>query len=192
MNTTIANKVTAEFDVYYDTHQFHFGDGFFPHLRWESHMDRCIKVGFDMLNNVWRQTTGPYIDGLDGNSGSEFLEFMNNKFYKPLVTKELQTTTKLCISSMKRNGMTKKVLVTPINELSKSEFVYRVLDEMMCCAWKPQAEYIISLIGNAADMPKTIQGKLFTKQLHPKRSICKQKIESIVECLVFTVKSCSY
>lgn len=170
MNTTIANKIAAEFDVYYDKYEYQFGYGFYPHLQREYQTDGRIKVGFDMLNNVWRQTTGPYIDGLDGNSGAEFLEYMNNNFYKPLVSKELQITTKLCISSMQKNGMTKKVLATPINELSKSEFVYRVLDEMMCCAWEPQAEYIVSLIGNTVDMPKTVQGKLSTNQLHPKKT----------------------
>ena len=166
----ISNKITAEFDVYYDTYEYQFGDGFYPHLQRKNQMDGRIKVGFGIVNNEWIQTTGPYIDGLDGNSGAEFLEYMNSNFYKPLVAKELQTTTKLCISSMKQNGMTKKVLATPINELSKSEFVYRVLDEMMSCAWEPQAEYIVSLIGNATDMPKTIQGKLSTNQLHTKKT----------------------
>ena len=71
---------------------------------------------------------------------------------------------------MKKGGMTDKVLSTPLNELSKHEFVYRVLDEMMSCAWEPQAEYIVSLVGcgNNKSAPNTILNK-GTEQLYPKK-----------------------
>ena len=165
MNTNI----TAEIEVYYDEYEYMHGDGFYPFLKRENASDACTRVGFEVKNNRWLQTTGPYIYGLDGTYGADFLEFLNSTIYKPLVSKELQTTTKLCISAMKKKGMTDKVLSTPLNELSKSEFAYRVIDEMMSCAWEPQAEYIISLIGNGRNAPAPIA--IFSKgfeQLYPK------------------------
>ncbi len=49
---------------------------------------------------------------------------------------------------MKQDGITQRVIHTPLNELSKAEFIFRVIDEMCNCGWKAQAEYIISLVGN--------------------------------------------
>jgi len=56
-------------------------------------------------------------------------------------------------------------------ELSNHEFVYRVLDEMMSCAWEPQAEFIVSLIGcgnNKSSFPSIIMNKGH-EQLYPKK-----------------------
>ena len=167
MNTT--NEIMAEFEVWYDVYEYEVGDGFYPNLEHEEGDGRA-KVGFVLRDNKWLQTSGPYIDGLDGNHGVSFLEHLNDNFYKPIMSRELQTTTKLCVSSMKKGGMTDKVLSTPLNELSKREFVYRVLDEMMSCAWEPQAEYIVSLIGcgNKSSFPSIILNKGF-EQLYPKK-----------------------
>jgi hypothetical protein len=165
------NEITAEFEVYYDVYEYEQGDGMYPYVGREREEDGCIKVGFVLKENRWLQTTGPYIYGLDGDNGIKFLEHLNNNFYNPLISRELQTTTKLCISSMKKNGMTDKVLSTPLNELSKHEFVYRVLDEMMSCAWEPKAEFIVSLIGcgnNKSSFPSIIMNKGH-EQLYPKK-----------------------
>jgi hypothetical protein len=170
MSTPTTNEINAEIVVYFDNWEYRQGDGFYPNTKKEHESDACTKVGFVLRENRWIQTTGPYIYGLDGNNGTNFLELLNNKFYKPLISNELQTTTKLCVSAMKKNGMTDKVLSTPLNELSQSEFAYRVLDEMMSCAWEPQAEYIVSLvgIGNSSQAPSMIYNKGF-EQLHPKK-----------------------
>jgi hypothetical protein len=170
MSTTITNEITAEIELHYDEYEYMHGDGFYPYLKRENEIDACTKVGFILEDNRWIQTTGPYIYGLDGNYGEDILEHLNHNFYRPLASKELQTTTKLCVSSMKKNGMTDKVLSKSLNELSQSEFAYRVLDEMMSCAWEPQAEYIVSLIGTGDKLsaPSIILNRGL-EQLYPKK-----------------------
>jgi DNA-binding HxlR family transcriptional regulator len=64
--------------------------------------------------------------------------------------------------------MTDKVLSTPLNELSKEEFVFRVVDEMVNCEWKEQAEYIMSLVGHEKKPACTGVKNTYGKILYPK------------------------
>jgi hypothetical protein len=166
----MSTDITAEIELHYDEYEYMHGDGLYPFLKREHERDASTKVGFILKDNQWIQTTGPYIYGLDGNYGEDILEHLNHNFYRPLASKGLQTTAKLCVLSMKKNGMTDKVLSTPLNELSQSEFAYRVLDEMMSCAWEPQAEYIVSLIGTGdkSSAPGIILNRGLEK-LYPKK-----------------------
>jgi hypothetical protein len=78
------------------------------------------------------------------------LNQLHHEKNRPKLITQNQITTKLCMSSMKRAGLTDKVLSTPLNDLTPEEFAFRVMDEMVNCEWKAQAEYIVSLIGEPA------------------------------------------
>jgi RNase P/RNase MRP subunit p29 len=128
----------------YDSYEKLFGDGFYvePVEDWSMDKDR-VTIRFQKINKYWVQSSHDSISGLDGDCVIRTLNALNKKCN----TDDLQITTKMCVTRMKQQGITKRVLKTPLNKLSKSEFVFRVLDEMVNCKWKAQAEYIISLIG---------------------------------------------
>lgn len=131
-------------DAFYEQYEFTDGDGFYPSPKMVNNMTSHTLIGFALRDNEWVQVSGHYIYGLDGPFGPEYLQLLNENL---TTSDDLQVTTKMCISNMKRNGATERVLSTPLNDLSRSDFAYRVIDEMMSCAWQPQAEYILSLIG---------------------------------------------
>ena len=156
----MSEESTVFVTMYYDNYEYRFGDGFYPCLKKEVEYDAETTVGFVLRDLEWIQTSGFLIYGLDGNYGKELLEFLNNNYFFPKQDKNIQDTLKLCISSMKTNGMTDKVLSTNMNDLTKGEFVYRVVDEMISGCWHSQAEYIISLIGyDRALTPTSIRSK---------------------------------
>jgi hypothetical protein len=139
-----------ELTVYYDSYEYDLGDGMYPSSDNKDGFDACMNIRFRREGSVWMQASGRCIDGLDGNYGEQMLARLNqlyNEKNRPKLIKENQITTKLCLSAMKRAGLTDKVLSTPLNELTQAEFAFRVMDEMVNCAWKAQAEYIVSLIG---------------------------------------------
>ena len=138
-----------ELTVYYDSYEYELGDGVYPSCD-KSDFDACMNIRFRREGSTWMQASGRCIDGLDGDYGKKMLARLNdlyNEKKRPQLIKENQITTKLCLSSMKRAGLTDKVLYAPLNELTQAEFAFRVMDEMVNCEWKAQAEYIVSLIG---------------------------------------------
>uniref|UniRef100_A0A6C0F0T1 Uncharacterized protein n=1 Tax=viral metagenome TaxID=1070528 RepID=A0A6C0F0T1_9ZZZZ len=142
-----------ELTVYYDSYEYDLGDGMYPSSDNKDGFDACMNIRFRREGSVWMQASGRCIDGLDGNYGEQMLARLNqlyNEKNRPKLIKENQITTKLCMSSMKRAGLTDKVLSTPLNDLTPEEFAFRVMDEMVNCEWKAQAEYIVSLIGEPA------------------------------------------
>ena len=145
-------------DAFYEEYEYTMGDGFYPSNKIKEGMNSHTLVGFALRNNEWVQVSGHYIYGLDGAFGAEYLEVLNDKLD---CSRDLQVTTKLCISAMKQAGATDRILSTPLNDLSPAEFAYRVIEEMMSSAWEPQAEYIVSLIGTGSRniLPTMIRNK---------------------------------
>lgn len=130
----------------YDPWEFDCGDGLYLEpvegdTKCEN--EKGVVIQFRKEGVYWVQISGNSIDGLDGDYGIQTLHALNKK-YKP---DELQVAAKMCMTRMKKQGMTEKVLSTPLNELSPEEFAFRVVDEMVNCEWKAQADYIMSLVG---------------------------------------------
>lgn len=75
--------------VSYDWYEDEFGDGFYPSLDIPDDNNTTNKMSqyhVDTLNfsytrdkNIWKQTGGPNIDGLDGPEGEKFLKILNEK-----------------------------------------------------------------------------------------------------------------
>jgi hypothetical protein len=130
----------------YDPWEFENGDGLYLEPVETDTIrvnEKSMVVKFRKEGTYWVQISGSSIDGLDGDYGIQTLHALNKK-YKP---DELQVATKMCMTRMKKQGMTEKVLATPLNDLSPEEFAFRVVDEMVNCEWKAQADYIMSLVG---------------------------------------------
>lgn len=146
--------------VVYDAWEFENGDGLFPEPV-ENNVTSGVVMKFQKEGDYWVQISGDAITGLDGKFGIQMLNALNAKYKSD----ELQVAAKMCMTRMKQQGMTEKVLATPLNELSKEEFAFRVVDEMLNCAWKAQADYIMSLVGKpACKGVKNTYGKI----LYPK------------------------
>lgn len=139
------SEVVVSQEFVYDEYEFECGDGLFPDpVDNDTEISgSCMVIKFRKEGVYWVQISGHSIDGLDGEFGVKTLNALNKK-YKP---DELQVAAKMCMTRMKQQGMTDKVLTTPLNELSPEEFAFRVVDEMVNCQWKAQADYIMSLVG---------------------------------------------
>ena len=92
---------------------------------------------FELIDQDWVQICGDCILGLDGDSGPLLLELLNDPT-------DVQQMTKLCFNRMM---LVRKSNESPPNELPKLEFAYKVVDMMINCGWKSQADEIISYIG---------------------------------------------
>jgi DNA-binding HxlR family transcriptional regulator len=158
MTDTVSQRFT------YDWYEFAHGDGLFPDPVTDAKSEKGVIFKFVKEGSYWVQSSGDVITGLDGDFGIKTLTALNNK-YKP---DELQVATKMCMTRMKKQGMTDKVLSTPLNELSKEDFVFRVVDEMVNCEWKEQAEYIMSLVGHEKKPACTGVKNTYGKILYPK------------------------
>ena len=60
---------------------------------------------------------------------------------------ENQITVKLCLVRLKSEGMTDFVARTPLNDLTREQFVFMTLDNMQNRAMQPLAEEIVSHVG---------------------------------------------
>ena len=56
-------------------------------------------------------------------------------------------TAKCCLVRLKQEGMTEFVAAREINELTRPQFVFMVLDMMKNCAMEPLAEEVMSYVG---------------------------------------------
>ena len=56
-------------------------------------------------------------------------------------------TAKCCLVRLKQEGMTDFVAAREINELTRPQFVFMVLDMMKNCAMEPLAEEVMSYVG---------------------------------------------
>jgi hypothetical protein len=124
-------------DLYYDSYEKYYGEGYFLSSENCKDCDAFETHVFQKHNDAWCQISGDCIDGLDGDNGIKLLDRLNE-------TKELQITAKLCLNRIKSE--TDVVRAEP-NELTRPEFVCKVVDEMINCAWKAQAEEILSYVG---------------------------------------------
>jgi hypothetical protein len=129
--------VTKEVILFYDEYEANFGDGLYPSDEQESHLDSREKHVFQKKGDMWHQISNHCIQGLDGDYGVKLLKKLNQ-------TDELQIVAKLCLNRIKKNV---DVVYTPPNMLTQPQFVCKVVDEMINCEWKQQAEEIISYIG---------------------------------------------
>ena len=136
------SDIVVSQEFIFDNYEYEFGDGLFVEPV-EKGTKNSTVMNFLKEGDYWYQVSGNTITGLDGEFGVKTLNTLNNK-YKP---DDLQVAAKICMTRMKNQGMTEKVLATPLNELSKEEFAFRVVDEMVNCEWKAQADYIMSLVG---------------------------------------------
>jgi len=123
-------------DVFYQAFEKFYGDGYFLSEDCKD-CDAVESHVFQKYNDAWYQISGDCIDGLDGDNGIKLLDRLNE-------TKELQITAKLCLNRIKRE---KDFVRSHPNDLSQTEFVCKVVDEMINCAWKAQAEEILSYVG---------------------------------------------
>ena len=123
-------------DVFYQAYEKYYGDGYFLSEDCKD-CDAVESHVFQKYNDAWYQISGDCIDGLDGDNGIKLLDRLNE-------TKELQITAKLCLNRIKRE---KDFVRSHPNDLSQTEFVCKVVDEMINCAWKAQAEEILSYVG---------------------------------------------
>lgn len=123
-------------DVFYQAYEKYYGDGYFLSEDCKD-CDAVETHVFQKYNDAWYQISGDCIDGLDGDNGIKLLDRLNE-------TKELQITAKLCLNRIKRE---KDFVRSHPNDLSQTEFVCKVVDEMINCAWKAQAEEILSYVG---------------------------------------------
>ena len=156
----MSDEITVSQRVVYDPWEFEMGDGLFPEPV-ENNATSGVVMKFQKEGDYWVQISGDAITGLDGKFGIQMLNALNAKYKSD----ELQVAAKMCMTRMKQQGMTEKVLTTPLNELSKEEFAFRVVDEMVNCEWKAQAEYMMSLVGKpACKGVKNTYGKI----LYPK------------------------
>lgn len=142
----MSDEIIVSQRVVYDPWEFEMGDGLFPEPV-ESDATSGVIMKFQKECDYWVQISGDAITGLDGKFGIQMLNALNAKYNAKYKSDELQVAAKMCMTRMKQQGMTEKVLTTPLNELSKEEFAFRVVDEMVNCEWKAQAEYIMSLVG---------------------------------------------
>ena len=149
----MSEEHTVSITMYYSVYNHNMGYGFCPYLTRNSDSDVEIVIQFTLDGFTWVQSDNliinnlfTVIDVLDIKNGRELLDFLNTAYFTQQ-DKKIQDTLKMCISSMKTNKLTDKVLSTSLNDLSKGEFIYRVIDEMVSCCWKQQAEYIVSLKG---------------------------------------------
>lgn len=124
-------------DTYYQAYEKFYGDGYFLSSENCKDCDAVESHVFQKYNDAWYQISGDCIDGLDGDNGIKLLDRLNE-------TKELQITAKLCLNRIKRE---KDFVRSHPNDLSQTEFVCKVVDEMINCAWKAQAEEILSYVG---------------------------------------------
>ena len=126
-------------DVFYDHYEYTNGDGYYPYLEPDNlSMDTHNVHVFQKEEDCWVQLTGPNIEGLDGDGGIRLLELLN-------VSKEKnQMTAKLCLNRIKQ---TTDVVNVSANDLSPTEFVCKVVDEMRSCGWATQSDEILSYIG---------------------------------------------
>ena len=142
----MSDEIIVSQRVVYDTWEFEMGDGLFPEPV-ESNTTSGVVMKFRKEGDYWVQISGNSITGLDGEFGIQMLNALNAKYNAKYKSDELQVTAKMCMTRMKQQGITDRVLSTQLNELSKEEFVFRVVDEMVNCEWKAQADYIMSLVG---------------------------------------------
>ena len=142
----MSDEIIVSQRVVYDPWEFEMGDGLFPEPV-ENNATSGVVMKFRKEGDYWVQISGDSITGLDGEFGIQMLNALNAKYNAKYKSDELQVTAKMCMTRMKQQGITDRVLRTPLNELSKEEFVFRVVDEMVNCAWKAQADYIMSLVG---------------------------------------------
>ena len=152
----------------YDPWEFEYGDGLYlepVETDTKCEKEKSMVVKFRKEGIYWVQISGSSIDGLDGDYGIQTLHALNKK-YKP---DELQVATKMCMTRMKKQGMTEKVLTTPLNDLSPEEFAFRVVDEMVNCEWKAQEDYIMSLVGPVKTSGCKGIKNTWGKILYPKR-----------------------
>ena len=142
-------------ELWNDAYEERFGDGNYPGTDQDTPLDARQIYVFQQVDNCWHQRTGPNIDGLDGDSGEKLLEILNQ-------TTDLQITAKLCLNRIKN---TTDVVKANPNDLTQPEFVCKVVDQMINCAWGAQAEEILSYVGKyKCDTIISLHGKvLFPK-----------------------------
>jgi hypothetical protein len=70
-----ALKEQKEVEMFYDEYECNFGDGFYPLLEQNPAL-KSIHIQF-IKNDVWKQKTCGPIFGLDGSTGEDLLQLLN-------------------------------------------------------------------------------------------------------------------
>lgn len=75
--------------VSYDFYEHEFGDGFYPSLdipddnnttnKNSNYSIASVNFSYIREKNIWKQTGGDNIDGLDGDEGEKFLKLLNER-----------------------------------------------------------------------------------------------------------------
>jgi hypothetical protein len=82
------------------------------------------------------------------------LELFAGRTYKQETFPKNQLTLKLCMSRLKKEGLTATVEAAVINDLSPAHFVFKVLDLFLNTMRHELAEYIVSCVGAASVSPR--------------------------------------
>jgi hypothetical protein len=65
-------------ELYFDSYEAKFGDGFYPLTRKDASCDSTIQIEFELYDGELTQLTGPPIKGYDGNTYNEIITLLNN------------------------------------------------------------------------------------------------------------------
>lgn len=77
-----SQATTYVIDFYYDAYEKDFGDGFYPLVKTNEIIEPTMKettICFQLINNIWKQTSNDSIYGLDGDNGKILLDILNAK-----------------------------------------------------------------------------------------------------------------
>jgi len=76
------DNIIATEKLYYDEHEYIYGDGFYPCIEETTICSQPAIVEFlyNKIFNSWIQIGGICISGLDCDEGTNLLDFMNKKY----------------------------------------------------------------------------------------------------------------
>lgn len=97
---TSNSQATYIIDFYYDSYEKDFGDGFYPLVKTNETIEPAMKettICFQLINNIWKQTSGDMIYGLDGDNGKVLLDILNAKHLSATVGTKIVNSSYITI-----------------------------------------------------------------------------------------------
>ena len=140
--------------VYFNTYDRFVKGKYYPHISRRAWDDGETEETFMLIDVTWHHVPNEYptilpITRMDKINKRQILSHLNKK-YSVMDNNFSQITAKMCISRLKSEGLTERLAGKRMNDMTRGEFAYTVIEMMMCCAMEPQAEWIVSLL----DCPK--------------------------------------
>jgi len=140
--------------VYFNTNLRFIKKKYYPHVNMRACDDGETEETFMLRGVTWHHVQNEYPIGapitmINKRNKRQILYHLNKK-YSVMDNNFSQITTKMCISRLRTQGLTKQLAGKKMNDITQGEFAYTVIEMMMSCAMEPQAEWIVSLL----DCPK--------------------------------------